>query len=452
MQPLKPATFSADASWWRAGPDAVRLALLAALLFCSACSEASERPARPDADAAPCETPPCAPVKTGAEALMERGFDLLDGKRVGLVVNHTARVDTTHLIDLVAAAPGVELAAVFGPEHGLRGTADAGESVADGRDARTGAPVYSLYGATRKPTPDMLRDVEMLVFDIQDIGARFYTYISTMGLAMQAAAEQGIPFVVLDRPNPLGGRYVSGFLLEPEHTSFVGQYPIPMVHGMTVGELAHMIRDRAMMEGLDALDLQVVEMEGWRRDMLWPDVGLPWIPPSPNIPDFETALVYPGAVFFEATAASEGRGTLQPFVQVGAPWLDGQAAADSLNARGLPGVRFEAASFTPTSIPGMASRPKLAEQPLEGIRHILTDERTFQPVETGIHVLDVFWRQAANVEEAFVNRPAGLARLAGTERLLDLLRQGASPETITASWERDVAAFREARAASLRYP
>ena len=385
--------------------------------------------------------------------LAERGFDLLDGKRVGLVVNHTARVDTTHLIDLIAAAPNVELAALFGPEHGLRGTADAGEKIADGRDERTGAPVYSLYGETRKPTPDMLRGADVLVFDIQDIGARFYTYISTMGLAMQAAAEQGIPFVVLDRPNPLGGNYVSGFVLEPEHTSFVGQYPISMAHGMTVGELARMIRDESMMEGLDGLDLHVVEMEGWRRDMLWPDTELPWIPPSPNIPDFETALVYPGAVLFEATAASEGRGTRQPFVQVGAPWLDGQAAADSLNAQGLVGVRFEAIVFTPESIPGMASHPKLEGQTLEGIRYVLTDEQAFRPVETGIHVLDVFRRQAAsNTLEKLVNRPEGMARLAGTKRLLDMLRQGASPEAVIASWGREVLAFREMRAGSLLYP
>lgn len=449
MQPSKPAIFSARANWRPRGTDALRPALLAALLLCSACSQTPERP---EPDAAPCEASPCAPVKTGAAALAERGFDLLDGKRVGLIVNHTARVDTAHLIDLVFAAPGVELTALFGPEHGLRGLADAGEKVADGQDERTGVPVYSLYGETRKPTPDMLRGIDALVFDIQDIGARFYTYISTMGLAMQAAAEQGVPFVALDRPNPLGGNYVSGFMLEPEHTSFVGQYPIPMAHGMTVGELARMIRDRAMMEGLENLDLHVVEMEGWRRDMLWPETGLPWVPPSPNIPDFETALVYPGAVFFEATAASEGRGTRRPFVQVGAPWLDGQAAADSLNARGLPGVRFEAASFAPASIPGMASRPKLEGQPLEGVRHILTDAQAFQPVETGIHVFDVFWRQAAAMQEEFVNRPAALARLAGTERLLDLLQQGASPETIAASWEREAAAFREARAASLLYP
>lgn len=450
MEPSRPAISSANANWWRTGRNVLYTGILAALFFCSACGNTAERA---DSATASPATASAAAVKTGASVLAEHGFDLLDGKRVGLVVNHTARVDTTHLIDLIAAAPNVELAALFGPEHGLRGTADAGEKIADGRDERTGAPVYSLYGETRKPTPDMLRDTDVLVFDIQDIGARFYTYISTMGLAMQAAAEQGIPFVVLDRPNPLGGNYVSGFVLEPEHASFVGQYPIPMVHGMTVGELARMIRDESMMEGLERLDLQVVEMEGWRRDMLWPETGLPWIPPSPNIPDFETALVYPGPVLFEATSASEGRGTRQPFVQVGAPWLDGQAAADSLNAQGLPGVRFEAIVFTPESIPGMASHPKLEGQTLEGIRHILTDERAFRPVETGIHVLDVFRRQAAsNTPEELVSRPAGMARLAGTQRLLNMLKQGASPETVIASWEREVLAFREMRTASLLYP
>ena len=450
MEPSRPAISSANANWRRTGHNVLYAGILATLLFCPACGNAAERA---DSAAASPEAASAAAVKTGAAVLAERGFDLLDGKRVGLVVNHTARVDTTHLIDLIAAAPNVELAALFGPEHGLRGSADAGEKIADGRDERTGVPVYSLYGETRKPTPDMLRGADALVFDIQDIGARFYTYISTMGLAMQAAAEQGISFVVLDRPNPLGGNYVSGFVLEPEHTSFVGQYPVPMVHGMTVGELARMIRDESMMEGLDGLDLQVVEMEGWRRDMLWSGTGLPWIAPSPNIPDFETALVYPGPVLFEATSVSEGRGTRQPFVQVGAPWLDGQAAADSLNAQGLAGVRFEAILFTPESIPGMASHPKLEGQTLEGIRHILTDERAFLPVETGIHVLDVFRRQAAsNTPEELVNRPAGMARLAGTQRLLNMLKQGASPETVIASWEREVRAFREMRAASLLYP
>ena len=203
------------------------------------------------------ERPPAA-LQTGAQTLVANDFDALAGQRVGLIVNHTARVDTAHLIDRIHRAPNVEIGALFGPEHGLRGTADAGEKVADGVDDRTGAPIYSLYGANRQPTAAQLEGLDALVFDIQDVGARFYTYISTMGLAMQAAAESDVPFIVLDRPNPLGGDYVSGFVREPEQESFVGQYPIPIAHGMTVGELARMIQGEAMLPGLESLDLRVV--------------------------------------------------------------------------------------------------------------------------------------------------------------------------------------------------
>ncbi len=391
-------------------------------------------------------------VRTGAAVLDDRDFDLLEGRRVGLVVNHTARVDTAHLVDRLAGGSDVQLTALFGPEHGLRGDADAGEQIEDGRDVRTGAPIYSLYGSTRKPTPEMLEEVDVLVFDIQDVGARFYTYISTMGLAMQAAAEQAIPFVVLDRPNPLGGEYVSGFMLEPGQESFVGQYPIPMVHGMTVGELARMIQGEGMMEGLADLELQVVEAEGWHRAMLWPETGLPWVAPSPNIPDVETALVYPGAVLFEATAASEGRGTRQPFKQVGAPWADGDALADTLNARGLAGVRFEPVTFTPESIEGMDSNPKLRGRALEGVRYVVTEPEAFRPVAAGIHVLHAFHHQASERgADEFAIRPDRLARLAGTERLYDMLMDGASAESIAATWESDVDDFRELREPYLLY-
>lgn len=393
-----------------------------------------------------------ATVRTGAAVLAERGFDLLQGKQVGLIVNHTAVVDTVHVMDLIHEAPETELAALFGPEHGIRGTADAGEEVEHGRDVRTNAPIYSLYGQTRKPTAEMLDSVEVLAFDIQDIGARFYTYISTMGLAMQAAAEQGIPFVVLDRPNPIGGDYVSGYVLEPEHESFVGQYPIPMAHGMTVGELARMIKEEGMIEGVRNLDLTVVESEGWKRSMLWPDTGLPWIPPSPNIPDFETALVYPGAVLFEAASASEGRGTRSPFRLLGAPWADGQALADTLNARDLPGVRFEPTEFTPESIEGMAANPKLEGEQLSGIRYVVTDPETFLPVETGIHVLHAFHQQAqAQGVDDFIGRPASLARLAGTNRLMEMLTANATPEEMIAEWQGEVEAFRQQREEYLLY-
>ncbi|HET6567719.1 MAG TPA: DUF1343 domain-containing protein [Rhodothermales bacterium] len=392
------------------------------------------------------------PVKTGAAVLAEENFRRFAGKRVGLIVNHTAMVDSVHLIDLFYNAPNVKLTALFGPEHGIRGQAAAGAKVGSGRDEKTGVPIYSLYGDTRKPTPEMLRDVDVLVFDIQDVGARFYTYISTMGLAMQAAAEKGIPFVVLDRPNPIGGVRVEGFLMQPEFESFVGEYPIPVTHGMTVGELARMIKGERMLPGLENLQLQVVQMTGWKRSMLWPETGLPWIPPSPNIPDFQTALVYPGAAFFEATSASEGRGTRTPFLNLGAPWADGQALADELNSRKLPGVRFEAATFTPHSIPGMAVNPKLEGQTVQGIRYVVTDPETFDPVAVGVHVLHAFYHQAPPGERNdFISRPEWLAKLSGSTRLYDMLTSDAAPEAIVAAWEEDVTTFRRQRERYLLY-
>ena len=391
-------------------------------------------------------------VRTGAEMLAERGFDVLQGRRVGLVVNHTAMVDSVHLIDLVHEAEGVNLSVLFGPEHGIRGTADAGAKIEHGRDSETGAPIFSLYGETRKPTSDMLKDVDVLVFDIQDIGARFYTYISTMGLAMQAAAENDVAFLVLDRPNPLGGDLVAGFLLEPEHTSFVGQFNIPMVHGLTVGELARMIKGEALIEGLENLQLDVIPMEGWQRDMRWPETGLPWIAPSPNIPDFETALIYPGAVLFEATSASEGRGTREPFKKIGAPWADGSALAADLNERKLPGVRFEAIDFTPRSIEGMAANPKLKDEALQGVGYVLTDAESFMPVEAGIHVMDAFFKQAQEKGiPDLISRPEWLARLSGTDRLLEMMKAGSPPAEIAAAWQAEVDEFRQRRKKYLLY-
>jgi uncharacterized protein YbbC (DUF1343 family) len=370
-------------------------------------------------------------------------FEALDGQRVGLIVNHTARVDTAHLIDRIHRAPNVELGALFGPEHGLRGTADAGEKVADGVDDRTGAPIYSLYGANRQPTAEQLEGLDALVFDIQDVGARFYTYISTMGLAMQAAAANDVPFIVLDRPNPLGGDYVSGFVREPEQTSFVGQYPIPIAHGMTVGELAQMIQGEAMLPGLDSLDLRVVNLSGWNRAERWSATGRDWNPPSPNLPTFETALVYAGACLFEATSASAGRGTQRPFLQLGAPWPEaaGQSLADTLNARGLPGVTFESVSFT----------PRLEGTALHGIRYRVTDAHAFRPVEAGIHVLHAFYQEAEARDESLIARPEWLARLAGTPRLQTMLEDGTQPSAIIQAWADDVESFRARRQPYLRY-
>ncbi|MEK9136788.1 MAG: DUF1343 domain-containing protein, partial [Bacteroidota bacterium] len=225
---------------------------------------------------------------------MSKELNLVKGKKVGLITNHTGRLSSgQHLVDTLLAQ-GISVVALFGPEHGVRGEAAAGEKVGDTIDAKTGIPVFSLYGKTRTPTSDMLRDVDVLVYDIQDVGARFYTYISTMGLCMKAAIESGIPFIVLDRPNPLGGLKVEGPILEDSLKSFVGMYPIPLVYGLTCGELAMMINGEGWLATSAKADLTVVRMEGWTRSMLWDDTGLSWIRPSPNIPTPVTALVYPG--------------------------------------------------------------------------------------------------------------------------------------------------------------
>ena len=415
------------------------LSALLALLTLAACGggaapATAARPAPPAADSS---------VTTGAQRLVDTGFAALGGLTVGLVTNHTARVATAdggpaHLIDRLQAAPGVTLGALFGPEHGIRGTAEAGATVAGG--AEDDVPVYSLYGADKKPTQRQLRDLDALVFDMQDVGARFYTYVSTMGYAMQAAAEAGLPFVVLDRPNPIGGG-AEGWTMEPHHESFVGLYPVPVTHGLTVGELARMIVGEGWLPGLDGLDLRVVEMEGYRRGMPWEATGLPWVPPSPNVPDVETARVYPGTALFEGTTASEGRGTRTPFTHVGGPYVDATALAATLNARGLAGVRFEPVTFTPVDLPGQATNPKGEGRRLDGVRLVVTDAEAFRPVATGVHVVEAVYRQAPPRARRSFFKADWLAKLAGTDRLRAALARGDSPAEIAASWTDEADAF-----------
>jgi len=400
-----------------------------------------------------CLPPSSPPVRTGAEVLAAGQFDALAGERVGLIVNHTARVDTAHLIDRVHRSPVVELGALFGPEHGLRGTAGAGETVTDDRDDRTGAPVYSLYGDTRRPTPPELEGLDALVFDVQDVGARFYTYITTMGLAMQAAAEADLRFVVLDRPNPLGGSYVSGFSLRPEHRSFVGRYPVPIAHGMTVGELARMMKGEEWLPGLSDLDLTVIPVEGWSRDQQWPATQRDWIAPSPNLPTWTTALVYPGMCFFEGLHVNEGRGTDHPFLQVGLPWPRdaAEAVVDTLRARGLPGIRVDTTTVSPESR-SAAPSPRFEGEQLPGFRLRVTDAASVRPVELGIHAVHAVYHQAQALgDTSIISRPRHLSRLAGTDRLATLLRRGASPSRIIDSWAGATATFREQRAPYLLY-
>ncbi|MFB6273033.1 MAG: exo-beta-N-acetylmuramidase NamZ domain-containing protein [Salinibacter sp.] len=401
---------------------------------------------------APENSPP--PVRTGAEVLARNDFESLSGQRVGVIANHTSRVDTAHLVDRLDAAPNVELGAIFAPEHGFRGTAGAGEAIEGGRDRRTGTPVYSLYDDTRRPTPEELEGLDALVFDVQDVGARFYTYITTMGRAMQAAAEANLDFVVLDRPNPLGGTYTSGFVLESAHASFVGRYPVPIAYGLTVGELARYIMDRKLLPGVASVDLSVVQMDGWKRDMQWPDTGLEWNPPSPNLPTWETALLYPGMCFFEGVRVSEGRGTPRPFLQIGAPWSPeaAQKVVDTLQSYDLSGIAVDTTSFTPRVMPKAAPHPRFEGKRVYGFEVDVTDPAAVDPLAVGIHALHTMYHRAqARGDTSFVSRPDHLTRLAGTDRLLKLLRAGATPKTIISSWSEEVTAYRNRRAPALLY-
>jgi len=378
------------------------------------------------------------------EVLRDRDFRPLWGMRVGAITNPTGRTyEGEHLIDLLRAHPKVRLIALFGPEHGLRGDRPDGEAVESGRDPETRVQVWSLYGDARKPTPEMLEGLDALVFDVQDVGARFYTFLATMSLAMEAAFEAGMPFFALDRPNPITGVHVEGNVLDPRFSSFVGPHPIPIRHGMTLGELSGMIaREWLSAQG----ELQVVRMEGWGRRMWWEETGWPWRSPSPNMPSPSAALCYPGTCLAEGTNLSEGRGTERPFEQVGAPWIRGEELACELNRRGLEGVRFEPVAFIPESLPS-APHPKYKGIRCEGVRFRVMDRKAFRPVRTGLHMLAVVrerFPDFAFLEDRF-------DRLAGTDRLRKALQEGKDPDEIAAGWEGEVEAFLRLREGYLLY-
>lgn len=387
--------------------------------------------------AAPQIGPP-EPVRPGIDVLLASGTSPLHGRRVGLVTNHTG-VDAAgrSTIDRLHESDRVELIALFSPEHGIRGVVEHGEVVASEIDQRTGLPIYSLYGDTRKPTPEMLQGIEALAFDIQDVGARQYTYVSTMSLAMEAAAEHGIPIVILDRPNPIGGEIVEGGILEPGFESFVGRYPISSRHGMTVGELARMFNDEF---GVGA-DLTVIPVAGWERHEYFDETGLPWINPSPNIRSLEAAIHYAGTVLIEGTTLSEGRGTDLPFEQIGAPWLDGEALAREMNAMNLPGVRFEPVRFSISD-----DVWKLPGETVSGVRLFITDRDAYRPLRATLLLIDAARRQNP---EAF-GWTATINRLSGTDRVRSAIEAGTLHELL-AEWDADAERFREIRRPYLIY-
>ena len=384
-------------------------------------------------------------VRTGADRLFTDEFHLVAGKRIGLVTNHTGLLSNgRHLADSLFAHPEVTLAALFGPEHGIRGEVPAGGSVGDGHDPTTGVTVFSLYGKTYKPTPEMLKGIDVLLFDIQDVGARFYTYISTMSYAMEAAAENGIPFIVLDRPNPITGTRVEGPIREDSLRSFVGLHPIPIVHGMTVGELATMFNEEGWLKSGVKSDLHVVKMEGWRREMWYDETALRWIPPSPNIRTLETAVVYPGTCLIEGTNLSEGRGTDRPFEYIGAPYVDGKKWAEELNSRRLPGVTFQPIRFTPDATKSM----KHAGEECGGVFVHVTDRERYEPIITGMTIL-------ASARELFPDdfqwRPGSIDRLSGVTTLRETIGDGSVIQAIVQTWGEQMQRFLLLRTRHLSY-
>jgi len=386
---------------------------------------------------------------SGLDGLAASDFQLLQGKRVGVITNQTG-VDRhgRHIADILHQTERVDLKALFGPEHGIRGQMEGGAEIDTGVDAKTGVPIYSLYGKTRKPTPDMLKNLDVLVFDIQDIGTRFYTYISTMSLAMEAAAENGIPFVVLDRPNPIGGIIVEGPVLHTEHTSFVGIHPIPLRHGMTVGELAQLFNEEGFLTNGIRAELIVVPIKNWRRDMFFRQTGLPWIKPSPNMPSITAAVVYPGMGLIEATNISEGRGTKHPFEIVGAPWINSAELAEALHTFQQSDIDFDTTSFVPVDVPGAAMNPKHEGQLCYGLLLRPTKPSEFQSVEFGIHFLATVRKL---YPEHFEIRENGMNRLAGTANVYNALIKGTEPDSIIAAWQPELADFLKVRERYLLY-
>lgn len=382
--------------------------------------------------------------KLGVEVLLDEQKDLIKGQRVGLITNPTG-VDQTlnSIVDRLYNDPDVELTALYGPEHGVRGDAQAGEYVEYYIDEATGLPVYSLYGKTRKPTPEMLEDVDVLLFDIQDVGTRFYTYIYTMAYAMEAAQENDIKFIVLDRPNPLGGQKVEGPVLDPKYASFVGNYPIPLRHGMTVGELATLFNEEFEI----GADVTVVKMNGWKRNMYYHDTPLQFVLPSPNMPTFETTLVYPGAALIEGTNISEGRGTTKPFEFIGAPFVNSTEFAAELNDLNLPGVTFRAASFTPTF-------SKHSGNLSHGVQIHVTNKQPFNPIETGLHIVKTLHDMYPEEFEFREENNQGISffdNLIGNGWVREAIENGDSVKSIVDRWEEDLKEFKQLRKEYLLY-
>jgi len=372
---------------------------------------------------------------TGIDVLEAQNFAPLAGKHVGLITNQTG-IDRhgRSTIDLLVHAPGVKLVALFSPEHGIRGAVDA--RVSSATDEATGLPIYSLYGETERPTDAMLKGIDVLVFDVQDAGVRFYTYITTMGYAMEAAAAHHIPFYLLDRPDLLGAERIEGPMLDRERTNFVGYFPMPVRMAMTLGEMAKMFN----VEKKIGCDLHVVRLQNWRRAFWWDQTGLPWVNPSPNLRSAEAGILYPGLEILQAGGVSVGRGTPQPFQVLGAPWIHGEEFSTYLNQRSIPGVRFEPEKFTPDS--GLYKG-----ELCEGVRISLADRNALESVRMGLTIASALGTLYPGKFDT-----AKMIELVGNTSTIDQLAVGGDPAAIVAGWKKSLDVFRRTRAKYLIYP
>jgi len=374
-------------------------------------------------------------VKTGAEILIESYLSELESRNIGLVMNPTARIGSTHVLDTLLSH-NIQIRALYSPEHGFRGEFSDGEIINDGIDQESGLPVYSLYGSTTKPTTAMLQGIDLLLFDMQDVGARFYTFNATMRYVIEAATEQGIEVWILDRPNPAGGEYVSGWILDSKLESMVGTHETPIAHGMTLGELALMGIGEGWYDLSKEPKLKIIEMEGWNRSMKWPETGLPWFPPSPNLPTFEHAFTYLGTCLIEGTTISEGRGTDDPFLTIGAP--DFKAKMESLQEiANRYSITIDTLSFKPISIPGKSMYPKYQDETLRGIKISVT-ENFSSPVEFGVEITNYFLKNSTSAKyREYMNLLAGY--------------QATSIDSLIMNWDADVDSFLQKRNKYLLY-
>ncbi len=384
----------------------------------------------------------------GNEVLLKEHINLLENKRVGIVTNHSAVLpNNVHLVDTLLAI-GINITVLFSPEHGIRGEISDGSKISSSIDDKTGIPIFSLYGNVKKPTKEMLKNIDVILFDIQDIGARFYTYISTLYYLLQSAAENNLPVIVLDRPNPISGLNVGGAVLDTAFKSFIGIAPIPVLHGMTIGEIAELFVEENFINTSSKPELAIIELKGWKRNYFWDEMDREWIPTSPNIPNFETALIYPGTAFIEGTNVSEGRGTDNPFLTIGAPFINSKDLTNILKSLNIAGIEFSLASFTPVNIKGKAVHPKYEGIKCNGVKFKLTDKKKFNAVEVGVYLI---YSLLKLYPDNFKFKDNYFDKLAGDDKLRKDLLAGTNPSTIISSWEIELEKFKSIRKKYLLY-